>query len=278
MSEFKAQSQQAKDFKERFEFKLTMKSKADGVENIICQRYFKINYYNPLSVKSYDLVDTIRECADLIDGDLKSKTQIYLEIFAPRYFDTVEDMDKYFSNPKNARLMRMGEGIIVNDDNEHSYFWDGSKPKKLDYRFNDGELANGLTESDAVDYKFAFYDYGIDYQTNTVPRELCSTTWTGIYPKYIRNSIDLSNKKGRMDGEDLSRLSFEQYLLYKLVQGRQDLVYAIIKNICQTCSEQDDDWYQVSDVYKGKDGKTVEYYNTNMRTSANRRFKKSKKN
>ena len=255
-----------------------MKNKDDGSENIICQRYFKINYYNPLCVKSYDLVDTIRECAQMIDNDLKEKTLVYLEIFSSKYFDTVEQMEKYFSNPYNRAKMRMGEGIVVRENTEHSYFWDGNAPKELDYRFNDGELGNELTSSDSVEYKFAFYDYGPDFQNNNKAKELCSTVWTGVYPKYIRNSIDLSNKRGRMEGEDLTRLSFEQYLLYKLVEGRQDLVYIIIKNICQTCSQQDDDWYETSDVYNGSNGQKTEYNNvlSSFKEKTPSRMRKSK--
>ena len=267
MSEIKSQqSQQARDFKDRFEFKLTMKNKEDGSENIICQRYFKINYYNPTSVMSYDIVDTISECARMIDEDLKSKTLTYLEIFASRYFDTVDEMNEYFKNPAHSRFkkqMHLGEGIVVRENPEHGYYWDGEKPVEMEFKFNDGELGGPLTSADFVEYKLAFYDYGQDFLKNNVPHELCSTVWTGVYPKYVRNSIDLSNKRGRVDVDDLSKLSFEQYLMYKLVEGRQDLVYQIIKNICQTCSQQDYELYEASDEYTNKKtGKKTEYNNT----------------
>ena len=36
--------------------------------------------------------------------------------------------------------------------------------------------------------------------------------------------------------EDPNRLSFEQYLLYKMVQGKSDLIYGIIMHICTACS------------------------------------------
>ena len=84
MAEVKRQFEQALAFKERFEFRLTVG------DDIICQRYFRIGNFNPLSLKSNELAETIRGCAEMIDNDLKSKSLVYLEIFAPRIFNTME--------------------------------------------------------------------------------------------------------------------------------------------------------------------------------------------
>ena len=70
---------QVKDYKERFEFKLMVGN------NIIIQRYFKINNFNPRSLRSFELADAIRNCASVIDNELKSKTQTYLEIIIFKY-------------------------------------------------------------------------------------------------------------------------------------------------------------------------------------------------
>ena len=72
MAEFKQKSaESSKDYKERFEFVFTTG------DNIICQRYFRINNFNPTSLRSYVLTNAIRRCAAVIDNDLKDKTQIY---------------------------------------------------------------------------------------------------------------------------------------------------------------------------------------------------------
>ena len=81
-------------------------------ENIICQRYFKINSYNPVSARSYELAQTIRECGERIDTDLKFKTQAYLEIFAPQYFDTEDEMNNYFKN-KITRFIRYSLIFVI---------------------------------------------------------------------------------------------------------------------------------------------------------------------
>lgn len=249
MAENKRMSEQMRDYRERFEFVLTVG------DNIICQRYFRINNFNPISFKSYDLADTLRVCADMIDKDLKEKTHAYLELYVPRVFQSHEEMDKYFESEKNRNDMMLGEGIVIRGD-ETNYVWGGEKGViPAQFKFDDGEFSNGLTESDIVEYKFSFYDNGWE---NEIHKEVCSVVWSGIYPKFVRNQIDLSNRKGRYDGEDTTRLSFEQYLLYKMSEGKSDLVYRIIKEICFTCSSQDDSWYHLAEPIKKNNKKNEE--------------------
>lgn len=229
---------ESRDYHERFEFRLTVG------ENIICQRYFKINNFNHRSLSSVELVDAVRGCARTIDNDLKSKSQVYLEIYAPLIFNTLEEMETYFANERNVERMKPGYGIVVKSE-ETDFIWDGSgKPVPSSFKFDDGELGAALTEKERVEYKFAFCVDG---------REVCSTIWEGIYPKYIRNSIDLSNRQGKRDVENVYHLNFEQYLQYKLVEGRNDLVWGLIKDICYACSSQDNNWYTTSEVYETKD-------------------------
>jgi hypothetical protein len=52
----------------------------------------------------------------------------------------------------------------------------------------------------------------------------------------------LSNKRGKFENEDPNRLSFEQYLLYKIVKGKSDLIYGIIMHICNACSYSDSEY------------------------------------
>lgn len=227
----------SRDYKERFEFKLTVG------ENIICQRYFRINNFNEQCVYSLELADTIRACAKAIDDELKSKTCDYLEYFAPQYFDTIEDMEKFFSNPVNVNRMRMGQGIVVKSE-PTDYVWSNqNKPTKLDFKFDDGELVNEPTNEGGTLYKFAFLIDG---------REVCSASWEGFYPKFIRNAIDLSNKKGRIDDEDVSRLGFEEYINYRIALNRPDMVYSLIKDICSVCCLQGSNCYTLTYKYGDK--------------------------
>ena len=250
MVEVKKQFEQALAFKERFEFRLTVG------DDIICQRYFRIGNFNPLSLKSMELTDTIRGCAQTIDDDLKSKSLIYLEIFAPRIFNTVEEFEKYIGDEWNRNSLVRGEGVVIRNVKDHDFAWNGvDKLVPLDFKFEDGEFSEPLTEDDYVTYKFAFLDYG---------REVCSATWVGVYPRFVRNSIDLCNKRGKLDPADIYRVGFEQYILYKLVEGRNDLVWRLVKDICYTCSETDDFYTTVTEYTDDKSGKTYVYNNKNV--------------
>lgn len=238
MSEIK-KSREPKDYKERFEFELTVGN------NIICQRYFRINNFNPKSLRSYELTDTIRRCVALIDRDLKDKTHTYLEMYAPKIFNSKEEMLNFVSNPENDNRLTIGEGLVVKGDNKTDYAYDGKGSIiELGYKFDDGELSESSPESNKMTYKFAFKVDG---------REACVVTWDGYYPKFVRDKIDLSNKRGKFEGEDINRLSFEQYLLYKMVKDKNDLVYGIIMDICHTCSFTDNKDYtsSVDDILNG---------------------------
>ena len=248
MAEVKKQFEQALAFKERFEFRLTVG------EDIICQRYFRIGNFNPISLKSNELMDTIRGCAHTIDQDLKSKSLIYLQIFTPRIFNTMEEFEKYIANENHRNTLVRGEGVVIRNVKDHDFAWNGVDGLvSLDFKFEDGEFSEPLTDEDYVTYKFAFLDYG---------REVCSATWVGVYPRFVRNSIDLSNKRGKLDQDDIYRVGFEQYILYKLVEGRSDLVWKLVKDICYTCSDSNDSAYTIVNEYKDEEsGKTYIYNN-----------------
>lgn len=240
MVEFKRQPFQARDYKERFEFKLTVD------DNIICQRYFKISNFNEYSLKSVNLSDVINDCVRTIDNDLKSKTISYLEVFSPMNFNSVEEMDKFFEDENNRKRMRIGNGIVVKDE-PFDYAWSEDGPKKLTFKFDDGELFTSENDNAATTYKFAFLVDG---------KEVCARIWEGVYPKYIRNSIDLSNKRGKQSEEDIFHLNFEQYLDYQIVKGRTDLVWGLIKDICSVCCYRNNNDYTLEETYSDKT-----YYN-----------------
>lgn len=238
MAEIK-KSAEPRDYKERFEFELTVGG------NIICQRYFRINNFNPTSLRSYELTEALRKCVDTINRDLKDKTQAYLEIYAPKAFDTVEEMENFISNAENVGRMSVGEGVVVRGNTKTDYIYTNKGvAKEIGYKFDDGELTERNVEENKETYKFAFKVDG---------KEVSAIVWDGYYPKFVRDKIDLSNKRGKFSGEGLDRLSFEQYLLYKMAQGKSDLVYGLIKNICYVCSFSDNKSYSttVDEILEG---------------------------
>lgn len=232
------------DFKEPYEFRLLID------DNIICQRYFKINNFNHNSLHSLELTDTIRECANMIDEDLKSKTRVYLWHMAPLVFQNETEMRNWFAKPENAAKAKMFENIVLRDKDATEYTWDGEKLILCEKKICDGTFTNNLTEKDTLTYEFAFY---------VNDRKVASTIFEGVYPHYIRRNIDLSNTRGKFEGEDLSRLGFESYILNRLVYDRQDLIKKIVKEICYVCSVPEDSFYTQVETFKKPNGEVVTY-------------------
>lgn len=233
------------DFKEPYEFRLLIG------DNIICQRYFKINNFNPLSLNSFELTQIIRTCANLINEDLKSKSRVYTWHMTPLVFNNEDEMRKWFSNPNNVKTVRFYETIVIKDDKTKEFAWDGEKIIECDKKVDDGTFSTTLTDKDTLTYEFAFY---------VKDKKIVSTIFDGVYPYFIRRNIDLSNSRGKFEGEDLSRLSFESYILNCLVYDRPDLIKKIVKDICYVCSMTDDKYYTTSLQYTDDKGKKVKYH------------------
>lgn len=231
------------DYKEPYEFRLMIG------DNIICQRYFKIINFNQNSLSSIELTNTIRDCAQLIDDDLRSKTRVYTWYMSPLVFNTEKEMRNWFSKPENFNRIRLCENIVVKNKDFDEFIWDGKKVLPCDKKVCDGTFIKELTDKDIITYEFAFYVNG---------KKHTSVSFDGVYPYYIRRNIDLSNTKGRFEGEDISRLSFESYLLSHLVNGRQDLIKKIVKDICTVCSVQNNKFYTKTETFTSKD-KEISY-------------------
>lgn len=207
--------------KERFEFKLMIN------DNIICQRYFRINNFNEESKGSLELRDTIERCVELIDNDLKSKSRVYMWHVAPMVFSNEDEMRNWLSNPYNSSKLRVGEGLVIRGTNTE-FYWDGEKVCESEKNIVNKDFYNVIDDTTPFTFKFSFLDNDV---------EVCSRIWDGsYYPRIVRNGVDLSNKKGKFNKSDLSGLNFENYTLYHMVNGKTDLVYTIIKEICETCS------------------------------------------
>lgn len=59
-------------FKERFQFTFSIN------ENVICQRYFRINGFNYSSIETLELKEVMDECVAMIQKDLVEKSRVYM--------------------------------------------------------------------------------------------------------------------------------------------------------------------------------------------------------
>lgn len=242
----KAEKRYPNDYKEPYEFRLLIG------DSIICQRYFKINNFNQTSLSSIELTNTIRYCANLINEDLKSKSRMYSWYMCPMIFDSEEQMREWFSNPTNYERIMSYETVVIRNEDSSEYIWDADDKKliKCEKKTDDGTFTVNLTDRDVLTYELAFY---------VNDKKIVSASFEGVYPYYIRRNIDLSNTRGKFEGDDLTRLSFDSYIINRLVYDRQDLIKKVVKEICLICSVSDNSYYTLTEVFKTENGKNKTY-------------------
>ena len=261
--------------KERFEFELTVNG------NIICQRYFKINNFNETSVSSVEFMDSIRRCVKLIQDNLRNKTCVYTYHNSPLVFDSEEQMKEWFANEENVKVfgVHYGAWAVVRGKTGHEYVWLGDdKFKDEGVRVEYNEFVDDENAEQDTVFRFAVIDNGRDWLKSPVRRVIGEMQFDGnAYPKFIRNGVDISNGRGRYDEMDISKLSHDASLYYWCNIGQTDLVPIIIREICETCSAENNSEYTTKMTYG-----TKTYDNLVERPVNNRRYggefsKKNKK-
>lgn len=187
-------------FKERFQFLLSVKMNDE--ENIICQRYFKVNGFNIASRDSLELKKTLDQCVDMIREDLVSKSRVLMWYTRDEPLKLTGFTDETMSNP--------------------TYF--EYSPETEQSSYVDNETLNAYD----VTYKFSFL---ID--ENSVYERI----WDGtVYPKYVRNGVDLTNSDAAYRDKEPSSLHFSYAIIRHMTNGRIDFVYHIIKKLCEVMS------------------------------------------
>lgn len=203
-------------YMDRFRFLLTAN------DDIICERYFKINYFNYAAFVSSEMRNTIEDIVALIKRDLVSKSRIYewhtcetpvkITGFLPNGMGLQNPNSEYITYPPVERNTETPD----NTDEVHPY--------DVTFKF---ELQMAQTVGTDSEGKPTFSNYKKVYQA----------IWDGtVYPKDIRHRVDLTNSMAPYKNRDLNFMNFVQTLNYHMVLGRQDLVYEIIKMICETSS------------------------------------------
>lgn len=238
------EQRQSQPYEERFQFKLYAN------DNIVCQRYFKINKLNENSLLSMGLKDIIDVCVAMIDEDLKSKTRVYLSHVAPIILETREQLYSYINTNRTngwaaksntyqyADNLAIGTMFYITSE-EVELIWDGTdfQPYKGYTNIDTNEFVRKTDETYPIVFKFVFLDN---------EHEVISKIWDGnCYPKFVRNGVDLSNKKGKFEGGETA-------LTNAMTSGKTDLVYAMIRLICDYCSSN-----EITYINKPKYGKTV---------------------
>lgn len=235
--------------RERFEFILTVN------DNIVCQRYFRINNFKWRSLTSNELFETFEHCVKLIKNDLKRKSNVFLWNTAPFVFKNKEEMLEHAYRVPSA-------AYVILQDTDTAYTWTGSKLEPYEGYYNKADYLKTENDTPCV-LKFAFLDSG---------KEILSTIWDGnIYPRFVRTNIDLSNSKNKYDGNGTIFAPFECALIRMMTDGQPDLIPQIVKEFCICCSYENDSDYTSKVTYGDKT------YNLNLYQEWTRYVEKAEK-
>lgn len=224
-------------FKERFQFILSVN------DNIICQRYFKINGFNPESLESVELKYTLDECVKMIQDDLVSKSRVF----------------QWYTRNEPVKLTG-----FVNKD-EENYF----------------EYPSDLMDSYADNEKLNPYEVTFRFMFLVDERNVYERIWDGtVYPKYVRNGVDLSNSDILYKDKEPLSLQFSISIVRHMTIGKTDLNYHIIRKICDVTSSfnneieytKHEDYGKVKIPYNTRNRKWINGWNSATRQKTNEYF------
>lgn len=233
-------------YREKFQFLLSIN------ENVICQRYFRINNFDFASIESVELKETMDECVRMIQNDLTEKSRVYM-------WYTNDDPIKLTGFTNDEKLDDSDVRFLTNGVEEEGILSNGRHVKKT--YFDYASVASAAT--DYTDEKPADGEYVFKFTFMMDDKPLYERVWdANVYPKYVRNGVDLSNSNAIYKDKDPSTLSFSLAIIYHMTAGKSDLVFQIIKTICDNLSTTYSDEYEYTkrDEYtNSSDGKKKSY-------------------
>lgn len=225
-------------YRERFQFILKIG------DYIICQRYFKCRDFNPDSVHSFELKEVLDSLVNMIQEDLVIKSRIY------DWYTTDGPIKlKGFVNDTEG-LTRSDVGVLINPEYDgENVLSDGRVIKKeyVSYTQEAIDAANkGFDREDSEEPMV--FDFSLLVDDKIVYERI----WDGsVYPKYVRNGVDLYNSDTLYAGKEPSSLHFGLAIARRLNYERPNLVAELMKSICDVLSYDSKD-YTMSDDWGGK--------------------------
>lgn len=196
-------------------------------DNVICQRYFKINGFNEDAIYTEEFSDCMNGIVRSIQNDLESKSRIfmwYTDTTIPMKscgFMTDDEIEKYGSDFFAIMTDDTIEGDVIAPDGKvfHKTY--------IKYANHDIDDNDKTTDSEMT-FKFSFL-------IDDVP--VFEKIWDGnIYPKFVRNGVDLTNTYASFDNKNMSALNFGSALIRHMQIGKINLISDFIRRICETLS------------------------------------------
>lgn len=231
-------------YKSKFQFLIWVN------DNVICQRYFKINGFNEESIYTEEFTNCMNGIVQSIQEDLESKSRIFMwytnlkEPLKLTGFATDNEVEKYGSDFLTLLVNSDVRGDIEAPDGEifHKEYVEFNEGVANDY----GEVERPA-EGEYI-FKFSFL---IDDIT------VFEKIWDGnVYPKFVRNGVDLTNSYMSYDNKEVSALSFGAAIVRYMQLGKINLISDFIRRICDTLSNTFSDKYVYTkkmDIYRNND-------------------------
>lgn len=209
-------------YKERFQFILKIN------DDIICQRFFRINGLSYESLESEEMKLVMDEVVNMIQNDLVSKSRVYdwySNGYGLKLTGFVNDIEKY---DVDDRML-----ILSNSDKDDDIICkNGDCINKTYFKYSDGIADMYVDNERPADNEFVFnFSFLFD------DKVMYERIWdANIYHKYVRNGVDLTNSDIAYKDKDSLTLPFNLSVLKAMTNDKIDLVYHIIKKICGVLS------------------------------------------
>lgn len=211
-------------YKSKFQFLIWVN------DNVICQRYFKINGFNEESIYTAEFTNCMNGIVRSIQEDLESKSRIFM------WYTNLKEPLKLTGFATDEEIGKYGEEfltLLVNSGLKGNIEAPNGKILHKEYmEYTEGVVNNyGEIERPADgEYVFKF-----SFLIDDVP--VFEKIWDGnVYPKFVRNGVDLTNSYASYDNKEASTLSFGAAIVRYMQAGKINLISDFIRRICDTLS------------------------------------------
>ena len=233
-------------YKSKFQFLIWVN------DNVICQRYFKINGFNEESVYTEEFSNCMNGIVESIQKDLESKSRIFMW-----YTNTKEPMklQGFIRNDEVEKYGREFLSILTDSSIRGKIEAPDGKIYTKEYINYNENVTNDYGELERPnDGEFIFkFSFLIDDKT------VFEKIWDGnVYPKFVRNGVDLTNNYAQYNNKDTSSLSFSAAIIRYMQNGKTNLISDFIRRICETLSNSFREKYSYTKQMKYNNNEVID--------------------
>ena len=241
---------------------------------IVCQRYFSVTNFNTAALSSAELTNAVRNCAEMIKGDLKRKSRLYSWAASPLVFNNDDEAEAWLNSEESSRTPQGKLVLIKNAEGTVDTYVLGKntlEPYNSYFNYNEFAVNEGKNVNNI---EFGFYYRG---------RKIVTVGWDGnAYPKFVRTNIDLSNSKNKYKSENGGVYTYEAFIIEYLSKDGKDLIPDIIQELTSVLSSEHVGEYTRSEKYgdveysfnvKGLNSKLYKDVEDSLRKKTNAYFK-----